>query len=279
VPEVPSQILDIADRLGRNERLRRRSVETLLKWFGAARRGDVVVSKIRAALHSAGLETDPDFAQGTVKDYITFHLVATHATTAEAVPAQMSTPSDESSDDFLEPELDDEEQRADDDRQGVRRGEEGVAIVDNIEALFVPLVRGNTTTLSMNVASFMDQFADGIYYVPDYQRDSSQWDFSKRSLFIESLINNITVPPLIAYFINLKHEIVDGQQRVTTVRDYMAGKFSLALQEEADYRENVGPLIQGKTFEQLPKSLQKQIRQYVLNFASSRSRVGDFSRF
>jgi hypothetical protein len=74
VTEVPPQILEIAERLRRNERLKRRSIQTLLKWFGAARRGTVVVSEIRAALLSTGLETDPDFAQGTVNDYITFHL-------------------------------------------------------------------------------------------------------------------------------------------------------------------------------------------------------------
>jgi hypothetical protein len=138
--------------------------------------------------------------------------------------------------------------------------------VDNIEAPFVPLVRGITTTLSMNVQAFMDQFGDGTYYVPDYQRDSSQWNLPKRSLFIESLINNITVPPLISYPHDQKYEIVDGQQRVTTIRDYLDGKFSLALEDEAEYRDNVGPLIQGKTFAQLPTSLQKQIVRYVLNF-------------
>jgi len=111
----------------------------------------------------------------------------------------------------------------------------------------------------------MDQFADEIYFVPDYQRDSSQWDLPKRSLFIESLINNITVPPLIAYpDPEQKHEIVDGQQRVTTIRDYLSGRFPLASEDEVEYRENVGPIIQGKTFDQLPDSIQKQIKKYLL---------------
>jgi hypothetical protein len=118
----------------------------------------------------------------------------------------------------------------------------------------------------MNVESFMGQFADGIFYVPDYQRDSSQWDLPKRSLFIESLINNITVPPLIAYpDTEQKNEIVDGQQRVTTIRDYLNGRFELASEDETEYRDNVGPIIQGKTFEQLPDAIKKQIKRYVLN--------------
>src|SRR3954453_20048282 len=76
MPEViPPQILEIAEPPGRNERLRRRTVENLLKWFGATRRGKVVVTKIREALLSVGLETDPDFAQCGADDAITFRLI------------------------------------------------------------------------------------------------------------------------------------------------------------------------------------------------------------
>jgi hypothetical protein len=102
-------------------------------------------------------------------------------------------------------------------------------------------------------------------YVPDYQRDSSQWDTPKRSLFIESLINNITIPPLIVYpDAPDRNEIVDGQQRVTTIRDFLAGKFALVSEEDAEYRDNVGPIIQGKKYADLPKEIQKQIKRYVL---------------
>ena len=31
-------------------------------------------------------------------------------------------------------------------------------------------------------------------FIPDYQRDSEQWDYRKQSLFIESLLNNLTIP-------------------------------------------------------------------------------------
>ena len=138
-------------------------------------------------------------------------------------------------------------------------------MAESVVAQFVPLVRGNTTTQSINVELFMAQFSDGTYYVPDYQRDSSQWDLPKRSLFIESLINNITVPPLIAYpDTEQAHEIVDGQQRITTIRDFLNDRFPLASEDETEYRENVGPIIQGKTFNQLPDVLKKQIKRYLI---------------
>lgn len=64
------------------------------------------------------------------------------------------------------------------------------------ETTFAPLVSGDTKSQSLNVRSMMDSFDHQKYYVPDYQRDSSQWDIPKKSLFIESLINNLTISPL-----------------------------------------------------------------------------------
>jgi len=62
------------------------------------------------------------------------------------------------------------------------------------------------------------------------------------------------------------NEIVDGQQRVTTIRDYIQGKFALSPEDEVEYAENVGAIIQGKRFIELPSAIQKQIQRYSLNF-------------
>ena len=121
---IPHQVLDIADRLGRNEKVNRRTVETLLKWFDATKRGKIVVAKIREALLAAELETDPDFTQGGIGDSITFRLIGgggkaasptsgadspkpTQAKPAvDAERAQTGGHADEPSDDVLEPEFD-----------------------------------------------------------------------------------------------------------------------------------------------------------------------------
>lgn len=137
-------------------------------------------------------------------------------------------------------------------------------------AQFIPRVRGATNTRSPNVKSLIGELDDGTYYVPDYQRDSSQWDVPKRSLFIDSMINNMTVPPVIVYpetdaSGTEKHQIIDGQQRLTTIRDYIKGVFALAPESEVDYAENVGPLVQGKRFDELPEAVKRQIKRYVLN--------------
>ncbi|MBK9373601.1 MAG: hypothetical protein IPN03_07665 [Holophagales bacterium] len=56
-------------------------------------------------------------------------------------------------------------------------------------------MKGATTAFSTNVASLLGELDDDAYHVPDYQRDSSQWDLSKKSLFIDSLINNDRAAP------------------------------------------------------------------------------------
>ena len=136
MPEIPPRIREIAERLGRNERVKRIPIASLLKYFGAERRGTAVVSEIKSALRSVWLATEPDFTQGTVNDYIGFRLIEeakkAASPTADRKPAQVdtasgapaetetiqpSTSSNEPSDDFLEPEVDDDERQvADDDR-------------------------------------------------------------------------------------------------------------------------------------------------------------------
>lgn len=137
---------------------------------------------------------------------------------------------------------------------------------------FFPLVKGDTTAQSPNVRSVMDDLDRGKYYIPDYQRDSSEWDNPKRSLFIESLINNMTIPPLIVYpeddpTTHLERkQVVDGQQRLSTIRDFLHDGFALAPEADVEYAQNVGPLIQTKKFSELDYVIQEQIRGYTLNF-------------
>lgn len=138
------------------------------------------------------------------------------------------------------------------------------------EPAFTPLVTGATTSQSPNIRSVMDCLDDQTYYVPEYQRDSSQWDIPKKSLFMESLINNLTIPPLIAYpeteSGRERWQIVDGQQRLTTIKEFLHDGFALAKESDVEYAENVGPLVQGKKFSQLPVAVRKQIERYVVNF-------------
>ncbi|MBI3723690.1 DUF262 domain-containing protein [bacterium] len=139
------------------------------------------------------------------------------------------------------------------------------------ETVFVPLVKSATTSQSPNVRSVMDEMDDGTYVIPDYQRDSSQWEIEKKSRFVESIINNLTIPPLIVYPEDdpasglERRQVVDGQQRLTTIREFLKDQFALASAADVEYADNVSALIAGKKFSQLDPRIQKQIEKYTLN--------------
>ena len=66
---------------------------------------------------------------------------------------------------------------------------------------------------------------------PPYQR-RLRWRAKQKSRLIESLILNIPVPPVFLYETELaRYEVMDGQQRLSTVQEFIAGEFSLTGME------------------------------------------------
>lgn len=87
------------------------------------------------------------------------------------------------------------------------------------------------------------------YYVPEYQRELV-WTPAKQSKFIESVLMGLPIP--FVFFWQDKDgrmEIVDGSQRLRTIRDFMADKVTLRDLEAL-------PTVNGFRFSDLPKSRQ-----------------------
>lgn len=90
-----------------------------------------------------------------------------------------------------------------------------------------PLIRESSTSESTNVKVVLDEMEAGSIVIPDYQRDSDQWDATTKSLLVESVINNLSIP---AFFFEVGlgtdgvelNQVIDGQQRLTTLRQYLA---------------------------------------------------------
>lgn len=62
---------------------------------------------------------------------------------------------------------------------------------------------------------------------PEYQR-RLRWSVAQKSKLIESLLLNIPIPPVFLYESDAaRYEVMDGQQRLNTVREFMAGEFAL----------------------------------------------------
>jgi hypothetical protein len=63
---------------------------------------------------------------------------------------------------------------------------------------------------------------------PEYQR-RLVWDARKKSLFIESLLMNIPVPPVFLYETDLnRYEVMDGQQRLNAIVEFYENRLRLS---------------------------------------------------
>ncbi len=102
-----------------------------------------------------------------------------------------------------------------------------------------------------------DIFKDQILN-PDYQR-GRVWDDSRKSRLIESFLINIPVPPIFLYEIEYsKYEVMDGQQRVSTVLSFFKNEFCLKNLEF--FKE-----FEGKFYEELPENIKNSIKRRYLS--------------
>ncbi len=84
---------------------------------------------------------------------------------------------------------------------------------------------------------------------PFYQR-RPRWSPEKQSLLIESFIMNIPVPPVFLYEKDYNsYEVMDGQQRITALRDFYEGRFELTNLKH-------WPEINGRQYQTLPDKIQ-----------------------
>lgn len=129
-----------------------------------------------------------------------------------------------------------------------------------------PLIPESSTSESTNVQVMLQDLQDGTLVIPDYQRDSDQWDLETKSLLVESVINNLTIP---AFFFEVKiedglerNEVVDGQQRLSTLAEFFKNKFRLVSSDDAPYLTPNSVHYAGKTFDELPAAYQHAFKKY-----------------
>jgi hypothetical protein len=121
----------------------------------------------------------------------------------------------------------------------------------------------------------MNDMRDDILQIPDYQRDSDQWDDSTKSLLVESIINNLSIP---AFFFEVilekgveKNQVVDGQQRLTTLYDFFKNKLRLVDAQDAAYISPHHALYANRTFDELPPAYQQAFKKYRLTVIKLRN--------
>lgn len=94
---------------------------------------------------------------------------------------------------------------------------------------------------------------------PYYQR-RERWDKERQSRLIESFIINIPVPPLFLYERSYNsYEVMDGQQRITAIRDFYDNRFELEGLE-------LWPELNGRKYANLPAKIRAGIDRRSISY-------------
>ena len=216
--EIPKQLIGIADRLRAGETTNRHKVRAILKWFGATRRGVKIISDIKTALAALDLETQPDIDDADIDEPVRFTLAASVKNVGSDSPPKIQNSDDMAapyeaaetlspSDDCLEPEPEDE--------QPVGRPDDRPV---------------TSQSSDWTISALRDKLDRGLLLLqPKFQREYV-WSLRPElpSRLIELLLLEIPIPPI--YFSKDADghlEMIDGQQRLTTLINFVSNKFPL----------------------------------------------------
>lgn len=97
-----------------------------------------------------------------------------------------------------------------------------------------------------------------IDLAPDFQRMRGIWNIQQKSRLVESLMLNIPIPAFyVAEDRDYNWSVVDGIQRMTTINDYVTGKFAL-------YSLEYLTELNRKRYAELPRRMQRRIDEAEL---------------
>ncbi len=252
--EIPKRIVEVAQRLKEGQNPKKYKVRAVLKWFGRERLRVSAISDIKTILVSLGLETQPSLSEVKLDDSIRFllssssnnNIVILESSDETSIPDAISNSASETfqpSDDELEPEPEGD--------QPVTRPDDKPVMSDssdwNIETLEAKWKRG-----LLNLQ-------------PKFQREYV-WALKPElpSRLIESLLLGIPIPPI--YFgkdTNERLEVIDGQQRLTSLMSFVSGKF--ALQKLNSMQSLNHKFFKDLTSPQQEKILGAKIRSIVID--------------
>jgi hypothetical protein len=260
--KAPYQVIEMVQKLNDGQPSRRYKVRAVLKWFGAKRRGDAILAEILAILANHGLTTVPPFDQPDLDDYVRFALASaqsedgstsdTPAVTSVEEPAPVPDPTvadvtPTPTDDQLEPDTSDEEQKVKPDDHPV---------TSRICDWTISVLTGMLDTGQLDLQ-------------PQFQREyvwATRPELPSR--LIESLLLKIPIPPI--YFGNLpdgKLEVIDGQQRLTTLVKFVRNQFALCKLLRLSSLN--GKFFRELTAEQQGKILREPIRTIEIDAAGN----------
>lgn len=114
-----------------------------------------------------------------------------------------------------------------------------------------------------DIKTLADRIEDGeIDLTPDFQR-GEVWSLSKRQKLIDSVLRDWHIPPVhVIEKSNGAVSVLDGQQRLASIRDFVADEFCVdgAI---APYEEKIARL-HGLRFSELPPQVRKRLLRFTI---------------
>lgn len=98
---------------------------------------------------------------------------------------------------------------------------------------------------------------------PDFQR-GEVWSRSKKQRLVDSILRDWHVPPIhvIEDIETRKQEVLDGQQRLAAIRDFIDGEF--ALDGEIEPADNALLQLHGCKYRDLPEAFKRRFNQFTI---------------
>ncbi|MCG8421213.1 MAG: DUF262 domain-containing protein [Proteobacteria bacterium] len=127
----------------------------------------------------------------------------------------------------------------------------------------------------------MARLEHGALVPENFQRPGGQWAADDRGRLIESIVAGYPIGVITVWHDepNDRELIVDGQQRMTTLSDYLQGGFHCPELHKCEYDDpDLARWIAGRTFEELAPPVQKQIRNASVNFCVLPARLSVHDR-
>lgn len=132
-------------------------------------------------------------------------------------------------------------------------------------------------TRDYEVEHLVSKFNSGEYYVPEYQRNFT-WQDKQKTRFIESILIGLPIPFVFFWQDdNGKFEIVDGSQRIRTLKEFLENEHKLGDLE-------ILKELKGFRFRDLLDSRQRKVKTRVIrgilleNDTTAETRTEMFSR-
>ena len=115
-----------------------------------------------------------------------------------------------------------------------------------------------TFLVTLEVRDIINRIKDQSWVVPTLQRENNIWDMRQKSDLIDSILKGYPIPGMMVVTAGIKQYILDGQQRITTLRDFCNDDFKLKLDDgvEAEYNS--------KKFSELSELEQRKITSTVI---------------